>query len=73
MKLTEKQFLILKRKRGENNLTINELANETDLSRFTVSKILKNGLNEDITPTTFKKLNDWLINKCNHNLREEAE
>ena len=63
MQLSEKQLLALKRKRGEKNLTINELAKELGISRFTTSKILKHGLKEKITPTTAKKVNDWLIDE----------
>ena len=60
MKLTTKQILALKRKRGERNLTIDELANEVGISRFTVSRILHND-SQNLTSTTVKKVNDWII------------
>lgn len=63
MKLTSKQVIALKRKRGEKNLTINELANEIGVSRFTISRIISNGSDETITSTTRKKVNDWLIDE----------
>lgn len=63
MKLTSKQVIALKRKRGEKNLTINELANEIGVSRFTISRIISNGSGETITSTTGKKVNDWLIDE----------
>ena len=72
MKLSQKQVTSLKRKRGEKNLTINHLANEIGVSRFTISRIIHNGSNEEITPTTGKKVNDWLINEYNHDLVTEV-
>ena len=62
MKLTEQQVLALKRKRGEKNLTIYELANEIGVSRFTISRIINNDC-QNITSTTVKKVNDWLIDQ----------
>ncbi|WP_300126018.1 helix-turn-helix domain-containing protein [uncultured Streptococcus sp.] len=62
MKLTTKQILALKRKRGERNLTIDELANEVGISRFTVSRILHND-SQNLTSTTVKKVNDWIIDQ----------
>ena len=62
MKLTTKQILALKRKRGERNLTIDELANEVGTSRFTISRILHND-SQNLTSTTVKKVNDWIIDQ----------
>lgn len=63
MQLTEKQILALKRKKGERSLTIHNLASEIGVSRFTISRIIKNGSDENITSTTGKKVNDWLIDE----------
>ena len=60
MQLSSKQVLALKRKRGERNLTIDELANEVGTSRFTISRILHNS-SQNLTSTTVKKINDWII------------
>ena len=62
MKLSSKQVLALKRKRGERNLTIDELANEVGTSRFTISRILHNS-SQNLTSTTVKKVNDWMIDQ----------
>lgn len=62
MKLTIKQILALKRKRGERNLTIDELANEVGTSRYTISRILHNN-SQNLTSTTVKKVNDWIIDQ----------
>lgn len=62
MKLSSKQVLALKRKRGERNLTIDELANEVGTSRFTISRILHND-SQNLTSTTVKKVNDWIIDQ----------
>ncbi|WP_089147077.1 helix-turn-helix domain-containing protein [Lactobacillus crispatus] len=62
MKLSSQQVIALKRKRGERNLTIDELANEVGISRFTVSRILHND-SQNLTSTTVKKVNDWIIDQ----------
>lgn len=62
MKLSSKQILALKRKRGERNLTIDKLANEVGTSRFTISRILHNN-SQNLTSTTVKKVNDWIIDQ----------
>ena len=62
LKLSSKQILALKRKRGERNLTIDELANEVGTSRFTISRILHND-SQNLTSTTVKKVNDWIIDQ----------
>lgn len=63
MKLTEQQVLALKRKKGERNLTIDSLANEIGVSRFTISQLIKNGSDKHINAITGKKVNDWLIDE----------
>lgn len=72
MRLSQNQITALKRKRGEKDLTINHLANEIGVSRFTMSRIIHNGASEEITPTTGKKVNDWLISEYNHDLVKEV-
>lgn len=62
MQLSSKQVIALKRKRGERNLTIDELANEVGTSRFTISRILHNS-SQNLTSTTVKKINDWIIDQ----------
>lgn len=62
MKLSSQQILALKRKRGEKNLTIDELADEVGTSRFTISRILHNN-SQNLTSTTVKKVNDWIIDQ----------
>ena len=62
MQLSSKQVLALKRKRGERNLTIDELANEVGTIRFTISRILHNS-SQNLTSTTVKKINDWIIDQ----------
>ena len=62
MKLSSKQILALKRKRGERNLTIDELANEVGTSRYTISRILHNS-SQNLTSTTVKKINDRIIDQ----------
>lgn len=62
LQLTKQQVLALKRKRGERNLTIDELADEVGASRFTISRILHND-SQNLTSTTVKKVNDWIIDQ----------
>lgn len=49
----------IKRKRGELNLTVKQLSQETDVSRWTLDKILR-GDAESVYPTTKEKLVTWL-------------
>jgi DNA-binding XRE family transcriptional regulator len=60
MKLSEKQVLETKRKRGELNLKIVDLANTTGINRHTLGQIL-NHKHRNVTKSTFYKLNNWLI------------
>lgn len=62
MKLTEQQVLALKRKRGEKNLNFSELAKQIGVSRWTISRIINNDC-QNLTSTTVKKVNDWLIDE----------
>ena len=62
MQLSQKQVLALQRKKGERNLTIDRLASEIGVSRFTISRIITNS-KQNLTRTTVKKVNDWLIDE----------
>lgn len=62
MRLSRQQLVALKRKRGERNLSIAELAKEIGVSRFTISRIINNS-GQNLTSTTAKKVNDWIINE----------
>ncbi|KRM58247.1 MarR family transcriptional regulator [Ligilactobacillus animalis] len=58
MQLTHEQLLGLRRIKGERNITITELAEEMEISRFALSRALKN---QGIRPTNVKIINDWLL------------
>lgn len=58
MQLTHEQLLGLRRIKGERNITITELAEEMEISRFALSRALKN---QGIRPTNLKIINDWLL------------
>lgn len=60
MKLTEKQIIALKRKRGELDLSITDLAKETKVSQWTLRNIFKHG-HRNVNKETFEKLNNWII------------
>lgn len=62
MYLTDKQVTAIKRKRGELNLSIVALGRQLSLSRWTLDNILKRN-HRKVTPTTYKKLSDWLIDE----------
>lgn len=49
----------LKRKRGEQNISVIELSRQTGVSRWTLDKLLK-GEKTNIYPSTVDKLNQWL-------------
>ena len=62
MKLSNKQVIAIKRKRGELGLSIAGLARQVGLSRRTIYNIFT----EDariVSPTTYRKLSDWLIDE----------
>lgn len=52
-------FVALRRKRGELNISVNELARQTGVSRWTLDKILK-GRTNSLRPSTVQKINEWL-------------
>ena len=62
MELTENQVLAIKRKRGELDLSITQLANATGVSKWTLIDIFKHD-HRNVTTATFTKLNNWLINQ----------
>lgn len=62
MKLTEQQVIAIKRKRGELDLTLTQLADETGVNQWTLRDIFKHD-HRNVTTATFTKLNNWLINQ----------
>ena len=71
MQLSQKQVLALKRKKGERNLTIDRLASEIGVSRFTISRIITN-TKQNLTRTTVEKVNDWLIDEYERTAQHET-
>lgn len=71
MKLSEQQVTAIKRKRGELDLSINSLSSITGVSKWTLIDIFKHD-HRNVTSTTFKRLNDWLIKEYNHDLVKEV-
>ncbi|MDI6522036.1 helix-turn-helix domain-containing protein [Leuconostoc suionicum] len=53
-------ILDVKRKRGELNMSISELALLSGISRTTLSDIF-NGKRKQASKTTLEKLNNWLL------------
>lgn len=70
MKLSEQQVTAIKRKRGELDLSINSLSSITGVSKWTLIDIFKHD-HRNVTSTTFKRLNDWLIEEYNRDLEKE--
>ncbi len=62
MLLTEKQVTAIKRKRGELGLSTAVLGRQLNLTRQTLDSIFKRG-HRKVTPATYKKLSDWLIDE----------
>lgn len=62
MELTEQQVKALKRKRGELDYSNKQLSIATGVSVWTLNKIIKHQ-HRTVNQSTFKKLNDWLINE----------
>ena len=60
MRLTSNQILLLRRKKGERNLSTTALANEIGITRKTIGKIV-NGKAVNVQNKTVRKVNDWLI------------
>ena len=71
MELTESQVMAIKRKRGELDLSITALANTTKVSKRTLIVIFKHE-HRNVTKTTFKKLNDWLIDEYERTAQHET-
>lgn len=59
MKVSNDMLTALKRKRGEENISVIEMSRQTGVSRWTLSRLLSNE-STDIFPTTVEKLNAWL-------------
>ncbi|AKG66313.1 helix-turn-helix domain-containing protein [Lactobacillus helveticus] len=72
MQLSEQQVTAIKRKRGELDLSITDLANTTGVSKWTLIDIFKHD-HRNVTSITFKKLNDWLIDEYNNDLVKVAK
>lgn len=62
MKITKKQVLAIKRKQGELGLSTSSLAKQLNLNKGTLYNIF-NGNTINVYPSTFKKLNDWIIDQ----------
>lgn len=62
MELTQQQVRAMKRKRGELDLTVVALSREIGVSRWTLDNIFKRD-HIKVTPTTFKRINDWIIDE----------
>lgn len=62
MYLSDKQVTAIKRKRGELNLSTVALGRQLGLSRWTLDNIFKRN-HRKVTPATYKKLSDWLIDE----------
>lgn len=63
MQLTKKQVIALKRKRGERNLSTGELAQEIGVSYYTMHRIINGGTSRNLTSTTARKVNNWIIDQ----------
>ena len=71
MKLTEKQLHLLRRRKGELNISINTLAGLVGISRWTMAKIIN--FNANVRPTTASKVNEWLLDQYSSEyLKEEG-
>ena len=71
MKLTEKQLRLLRRRKGELNISINTLAGLVGISRWTMAKIIN--FNANVRPTTASKVNAWLLDQYSADyLKEEG-
>lgn len=60
--ISENMAKAIRRQRGELNLKVSQLAEQTNLSRFTLYRIL-NGTGEYVTDKTYNALNDWLYKR----------
>ena len=71
MKLTEKQLHLLRRRKGELNISINTLAGLVGISRWTMAKIIN--FNANVRPTTASKVNEWLLDQYSAEYLKEEE
>ena len=60
MQLTEQQVIAIKKKRGELDYTVSQLADITHVNRRTLTQIFKHG-HRNVNKETFEKLNNWII------------
>lgn len=58
-KISDSLRIALRRKRGELNINVVKLSEETGVSRWTLDKILS-GQRTSVRVGTIDKLNDWL-------------
>lgn len=72
MFLTDNQITAIKRKRGELDLSTVALGRELGLSRWTLDNIFKRN-HRKVTPATYKKISDWLINEYATADQEESK
>lgn len=72
MFLTDNQITAIKRKRGELDLSTVALGRELGLSRWTLDNIFKRN-HRKVTPATYKKISDWLINEYATTDQEESK
>ena len=62
MLLTENRVIAIKRKRGELGISTAALGRQLNLTRQTLDNIFNRG-HRNVTPATYKKLSDWLIDE----------
>lgn len=62
MLLRKNIIVALKRKCGELNMPTTELGRQLNLTRQTLDSIFNRG-HRKVTPATYKKLSDWLIDQ----------
>ncbi len=72
MFLTDNQITAIKRKRGELDLSTVALGRELGLSRWTLDNIFKRN-HRKVTPASYKKISDWLINEYATTDQEESK
>lgn len=63
MIVSGKQITALKRKKGELDLSGVQLAKSIGISPKTIYKLMNNSNGVNVYPSTFKKLNDWIIDQ----------
>lgn len=62
MRLTNEQVTAIKKERGLLDYSITQLANEIDVDRHTLSRVLKYG-QRNVNKSTFEKMNNWIISQ----------